>query len=491
MSASESTFNHSPATQTLTVTKPFINPTRVLIDRFPVEILLRIFQLGSDVLAPQSEPGWELVISWVCKRWRMIALDHGRFWTTINFCEASPFPKARIYLQRSKNAPLTVDLSKFLGWHSRRNANDEGRFTSELSLLEEALSLVLPHAHRWQAFLCTVFYRSHMMFVLDELAKCSGAPVLEVLYLNNANRRREPSPFQPSENWNSVLFHGDVPKLRQAWLTDIPITSDMFPFLKGLNALALRPDHFFHQDDHTQYADILRILCDSPELTKLTIGGFRLSQLPGYHTPGSIQLHLLTEIHIRWIPASHLKSIFALLSMPRLTALNLFASATRNHLSDVMESLCEPHPSTNFPVLERIEQLSLRWVYCSATVMQHVYRTMQRVRELTLEPFSIQRQPWYLDLLSHSYSGGQSTDIVSIPCSALESITLLRKSKASVNDIRELVQGRIDMGKPLKKLRIESLPVDDSDVVWLRQRVEEVEIADRLVVPSDNSLLHW
>ena len=87
------------------------------IDKLPSEILERIFVL----VQPQYDdflPRWPglnalewMVITRVCRRWRLIAISFSALWTTLDLCRDRPADVGLAFLERSGDAPLTVFFS--------------------------------------------------------------------------------------------------------------------------------------------------------------------------------------------------------------------------------------------------------------------------------------------------------------------------------------------------------------------------------------------
>ncbi|KDQ09504.1 hypothetical protein BOTBODRAFT_164638 [Botryobasidium botryosum FD-172 SS1] len=101
--------------------------TLIHINRLPSECISQIFTMGSsprpmDEEDPTSDdPSWNspvkpfrLIIPAVCRRWRDIALNTPRLWSTIEFSDAAPFGYSELMLKRSRDCPLSirVDFSR-------------------------------------------------------------------------------------------------------------------------------------------------------------------------------------------------------------------------------------------------------------------------------------------------------------------------------------------------------------------------------------------
>ncbi|KAI0700837.1 hypothetical protein C8T65DRAFT_657307 [Cerioporus squamosus] len=87
-----------------------------IVDRMPPEILVNIFQLvqwatGWQSYTSQTTPAW-ISFTWVCRRWRDVALSAPLLWTSIRH---AGFPRTRnwlpVFLERTAGAPLDVDIA--------------------------------------------------------------------------------------------------------------------------------------------------------------------------------------------------------------------------------------------------------------------------------------------------------------------------------------------------------------------------------------------
>ena len=142
--------------------KTSVDPDQCFISKLSVELMLHIFEMGHLDSPARGELPWELLVSWTCRYWRVIALDHGPLWTKIDFRYSAPMLRAQAYLRRSKNAPLIINLSNLIPLRT------QPEYYSFMPLrrspfrgLVEALSLILPHVHRWQKFVCHLTHHRH------------------------------------------------------------------------------------------------------------------------------------------------------------------------------------------------------------------------------------------------------------------------------------------------------------------------------------------
>ncbi|KAJ3540384.1 hypothetical protein NMY22_g4323 [Coprinellus aureogranulatus] len=133
----------------------------VPINRLPHEILSTIFQTTKSLLKytypqPRNRLTW-VRVSHVCRYWREVALDAASLWSYLDFPRPDP-EFTRLMLQRSKNAPLTVD-------HRGKVA----------SFQQEAVREALSEPHRLRSAYLSITGNS-IPFVLSKSPKDPGPP---------------------------------------------------------------------------------------------------------------------------------------------------------------------------------------------------------------------------------------------------------------------------------------------------------------------------
>ena len=75
----------------------------------PTELLISIFYLTLPLIG-QRDFLVSARISWVCRRWRQIALSSPRMWTYVDLAEPcfSNTPWLAVFLERASGAPMDV-----------------------------------------------------------------------------------------------------------------------------------------------------------------------------------------------------------------------------------------------------------------------------------------------------------------------------------------------------------------------------------------------
>ncbi|KAI0046270.1 hypothetical protein FA95DRAFT_1606995 [Auriscalpium vulgare] len=164
--------------------------------RLPPEILIRIFSTLSSIDQPQpSSKHWDsfgtigwLAATYVCRRWRSVALDDALLWAS-NI--TMPFPLGtrwnEIFLSRAKDAPLAVTDASHHSWRPPKHA--ELAFITANLARTQILRLTATGAHL--SALCTPAPLLHTLDLislgtsLDQLkgllGGATGAPALRHL----------------------------------------------------------------------------------------------------------------------------------------------------------------------------------------------------------------------------------------------------------------------------------------------------------------------
>ncbi|KAJ7150736.1 hypothetical protein C8R46DRAFT_497434 [Mycena filopes] len=145
--------------------------------RIPPEIWLHIFQLyqqGCYCLPTngRQEPYFDCSKMWIlghlCQYWRNLALDTSELWSTLRFTPASPLAAVKTWLDRAKEAPLTITFT----------CPEHKTSPAECEIFTRLLS----RRHYWR----DVVLRMHgSVLQLLPAADSQGFPILERLHYTN------------------------------------------------------------------------------------------------------------------------------------------------------------------------------------------------------------------------------------------------------------------------------------------------------------------
>lgn len=432
--------------------------SRCFIDTLFPEILLQIFLLIGYANQPFVSYH-ALDVSWVSRRWRAIATQNPLLWSNIHFFEGGNISFPRLYLERSANVPLQLSFrfSRFRGPPNQISPQNS-------QALEKALSLALPHVHRWERVICHITPRNRMELFLDRLKECAAAPLLKSLEITS---RASDSLDPPGSG--STIFHGITPLLETVLLGDV------FLDWRSAHFRNLQTLHLFNAYENPassiQSSDLIHILRASPQLTSLKIHRFTHPSWDQQQDAQMIELHSLSHLGIVFHATEHARALFALLSAPNLMSLEMDVRASEPNCDSLLEALCQPQSSTKIPVLGRVQVLRLRNIVFSTTSMRRAFKVMPSLRHLHLwsnESFENE----VVDCLAIPLSDKERTTESPILCPGL---TTIQFNKTKQPSIERLVRARMDMGFPLKKYHVPVGPIiDESFRVWLQDHHLEV-----------------
>ncbi|KAF8903275.1 hypothetical protein CPB84DRAFT_781267 [Gymnopilus junonius] len=179
----------------------------------------------------QWAPSPEVVVSHVCRQWRLISLAYPYLWTRFRFYSGRatrvPFDRFEAYMERSKSRLLELYLG-FLG----HDSSEDGEICTEDLL--KLLDLAIGHAHRWKILLVISDSDTPLLSV-PEMLEWVSAPHLEymVFCTDYSEEHTEfPSSLEPT------IFKDGAPMLTSVVL-DTCIGQGLLPPLQNITTLCL------------------------------------------------------------------------------------------------------------------------------------------------------------------------------------------------------------------------------------------------------------
>ncbi|OSX58927.1 hypothetical protein POSPLADRAFT_1173189 [Postia placenta MAD-698-R-SB12] len=230
-----------------------------------------------DVQTEDLEFDFELCVSHTCRRWRGIALDTPRLWTTIEFTDstAPSFTKEAVYLTRSRNAPIDV-LAVLLDTDS---VCDDEQFPDGQTLVNSAreiitiLALLEAHSFHLRSLRINIPSYPSMYAVRCGLHGFGPAPILKVMELENLHldgrfdRHFHAAMLQDILHQDLVPFQGVTPKLECIVLCAMKLSWSNTAIMRSLRRLYLDLDERL-APSLTQFSQLLH---DTPNLATLAL----------------------------------------------------------------------------------------------------------------------------------------------------------------------------------------------------------------------------
>lgn len=478
---------------------------RCLINKLPTELLSLIFLLGrlgpdhklKDEDAEKKENdhdtrgfscakgtrndrerflSFELLVSHVCRRWREVAIDTAMLWTYIGFKEGLPHEKSTTYLERSKNAPLVIRITKVHNSSHMASVSEPAskRSNDEITAF---IGLVVPHVSHWHTFALTLSDYSLIHQTLIRLSECPTAPMLELLHLSHESDTLLQS-FSPAiyKEQNFVLFSGNAPKLKDVTLFGVHLNWAESRFLNGLVNLELA----YHAEDvRPSFKDFARVLRKSPAIRSMTLRSSgpagelddwlasvsnesadqpTLCTIPSVSTPDmTIVLPSLLCLDIAELKPGYLTQLYEYLILPNIASLIIDLGG--DNYTSFAHALMRPTSYTGASLLTTLSSLQVDNVQLDAvTDIPGVYSALLHLRTLKLNLHNLDPR-WF----SWVDTGPEHAT----PMPFLEMlVTIGLDGKAA----RELIQFRKAVNRPILRLFMDDgEKLEPEDRYWLEQ----------------------
>ncbi|KAI0029165.1 hypothetical protein K488DRAFT_10507, partial [Vararia minispora EC-137] len=440
------------------------------INALPNEVLADIFVLGADMQAEEpidldpdarsdagadedAEVDFEVLVSHVCQRWRAVALGTPALWNCVSFSEGPPFERSRTYIERSREAPLTITIDCTV-----QPRQTDGRVLPED--LPAIRDLILPHVGRWRSFECAVSSYAVMHSTLLALSSAGPAPELDELMLyDHGEHDDEYESFHPASLRAPLLpFGGIAPNLRHVVLWGVHLDWERAAFLTGLETLELA---YHARDVRPSYAVFARMLSSSPALHRLSL---QLSCPAGDAddwpvTP--LPLPCVDQLQLAFLDPSTVLALLARLALPALRHLAL--EADPDDYSAVLHALVG---SGGGGRAQQLESLKVAGLQVEEADVRAFYGAMPGLQTLELD--GLTSSDHFIDCLI------PAEDAALLP--RLESLTTTGVDGAQICAIVETREGA---GVPLRRVAMASddeLGLDDE--AWLREHVDFARFED-------------
>ena len=463
---------------------------------------------GSTVDSILVDDSFQLTVSHVCKHWRAVALETPALWSLIDVetgGQATPsYRRASAYLSRTKEYPLSIsiDVNEWDPDDESISSEQSDNHPPETSAqLLKIMDLLLPHTGRWRKFKLVAEDYFHFHTALSRLCSAPPASLLENLELHYFDEELEPEPHffpYPSHKTPFVLFGNSAPKLQDVSLYGVHIDWHNTTFLKNLHSLELS---YLSQDVRPSFDEFFSILRSSPGLRALDLcmsGPFGFPhEWPAFlpppphddhyhdpHVPAAFatqpdtldEYMTLSRLHglkLSYQSPEELAGFLNRVSMPSLYTLEI--NLVDHEYTEFIQSHLIAPPrwqggSSRESRLTNLKELKIVQLSCTPKAIAELYATLVNLETIDLD-FNTLDEPFWEVFIPTKIQG------ITTPANQLLPALHTMKVKGSSGEVlRQVVEARIDVGLPLKKLFIDfRSEIDKEDDVWLRGKVDGVE----------------
>ena len=507
-----------PEKKKLAKKPPFIPPkTGTPVNALPNELLSSIFVLGSEAEElgsndaddeeeddeDASEGGderrlpFKVLVSHVCRRWRMVAVATPMLWTFLDFAEGPPFDKSQTWLERSKGCPLDIELDCTVFEDASSDESDnrvDESLSNELVPPEDRVAmpggpapikaketkslgrvspadlpivrdLILPHVARWRIFEFMVNDYQIMYGILSTLAPIPEAPQLEVLRLYHYDDNDQYDHFKPPHLKQPFApFCGRAPNLLQVALWGVHVDWESCTFLCGLEELELA---YHTRDVRPSYEIFKRILERSPDLHILTLCASGPAGSPEDWPLDMIELRSVKHLILAFVEPEDASALMKRLVFPNLSTLAL--DFDTGDYSGFLAQLGRPGQHQQRPsVCQNLIDLKISGMQCSPAAVGAFYAALPNLVSLNINCYHLPTQ--FFEYLFPGVSGAKDeTGGCYLP--KLETLTT---SNISGEEMCALLRKR--KAVPIKHLLMDSgSDVDIDEEAWLCRHVETFE----------------
>lgn len=287
----------------------------------PTEIVNEIFRnvawSGTDSTSARTR----LWLTWVCKRWRSIALEDPHLWNVIWWQDEPDFVRSQVFFDRAADAPKDLRI------------NDDPKSPMSMETIKLIMGKIIPRLHTVRVLIVILHEWDPLLFIVDQLRVASlidGPLVMERLEIH----RNGPPYIQLGAGYTGPyrqaipLFDGrNVPSLRTLSLSGIHIDWNNTS-VGNLVALDLRKVPLNRAPTFEQFRAVLK---SSPMLNKLILDGAGPSFVGRDPSNTTIDYPPIPLLHLRTLAladfsapyATYVVSQFSVPNVRDLTVLNL------------------------------------------------------------------------------------------------------------------------------------------------------------------------
>ncbi|KAI0652048.1 hypothetical protein C8Q79DRAFT_75199 [Trametes meyenii] len=459
----------------------------------PDEILTLIFRLvvWSSASAEHATKH-RVYLSWVCRRFRDVALADQTLWNSVWFRDPPPWTRSLTFIERAGTAPLDVRIDDVDPPAGPPQPETPPRPLITVDQINFILDALLPKIAQLRILVVVLDDMQAVEAFMERWSKGGPPKILERFEVH----RRGAPYLWPKEKSTGLggrlpISRHPIPNLRWLSLNGLPIDWNRFP-PTNLRTIDLRRMCFQACPTSERWSQILE---NSPDLCKLSLdaaGPQWTSQRASTVRP--VTLPNLRDLVIGDMSCLFALHIFAHLDAPNVMSLSL-STLTGQDYGPLLEVM-----TGRFKL---VRLLSIQGMDLDKTDV-NVARTVSWFESLPrLRLFKFARtQPYLLEALLADPRDYRPADemVVQTPegeeeerpiiCPELEALYFHSQGE---RDVSAIAEGRKALGKPIKKvytLQANVRFIAKEEVVRIRAAVEQFTVVSNTLVTEEEDVIH-
>ncbi|KAG8952071.1 hypothetical protein FRC03_012281 [Tulasnella sp. 419] len=415
----------------------------------------------------QNKIRFDVLFSWVCNKWRCIAISITALWSKIDFRGRPPYDCAQEYIRRSKPSSLSVYFN------SQRHKSS----LSESQNMDKALELISNNVDRVKSLVVEVTSTSELVKVLRTFCQASSPVPLESLQLaryNMIGRGISGGETAPRLGYIKQLMQG----IRHIRLVNVNIPWDDVTH-RSLSSLRLA--HLSHHSNGPSINNLRSVIAGSPRLESLALEDVRISDkfIVNQVAPTPITLPFLHTLQLKQLSNGGDHFVLATLIAPnlvRLTLHDLPSQDLNNVLPDFVRGLQTIESGAVISSC-RVEYLQLCNCKLESTVVEGMLASLPNLLEIYFHSMDCVTDSLFSSLI---ISDQEVTD--SNACKKLQILRVVDCSHFTMAEVLKQAitsrQGMLqDSGvEELKRLDVKWCPMANEfeNKEWFKQNVKTV-----------------
>ncbi|KAH9898200.1 hypothetical protein C8Q73DRAFT_683989 [Cubamyces lactineus] len=459
----------------------------------PTEILTTIFRyvVWSSSGADQATQH-RLWLTWVCRRFREVALGDQTLWNSVWFRDSPPWRRSLAFIERAGTAPLDIRINE----KERPEGVPENARTNLPIITVPQINLILDALiPRIRQLRILVVVLEDMDVIETFMRRFSDAGPPEILERFEMHRTGTPYLWPPEKSAGSggylPLNRHPAPKLRWLSLNGLTIDWNTLP-PTNLRTIDLRRMCFQACPTSERWSQMLSA---SPDLFKLSLDAAGPQWTP--RRLGSIRPVSLP--HLRDLIIGDMSCLFALhilahMEAPRVMSLALM-TLTGQDYGPLMEIMTGRFPEVRLLQIQGMElnktdvnmMRTVKWFESMPRLKLFKFsQTKSYLLEALLADPRQYRAPDEMDV--QPAEGGQ--EVRPVVCPELSAVYFHTQGDG---DVLMLAKGRKEIGAPLKKVYMPSTyqtPATTQEMSMIREFVEQCFITPHMVVTEEEDVIH-